>query len=211
MTRGPYHSRMFRRAAVLVLAIATLAAILPAPAHASATPRYHFPIAGCRASYARHHHDYPAADIFTAKGCLFVSPVAGRIDEVSYADTWRSSVNRGATRGGLSVSVVGDDGVRYYGSHLSSISAGIRPGKRVSAGQPLGRTGTTGSARGTPTHLHFGISWPTRPGVWWVRRGMVAPAPYLDSWRSGGHLSPASEVAKTRLRYGELPRCRAAC
>jgi murein DD-endopeptidase MepM/ murein hydrolase activator NlpD len=203
---------MLRRSLVLVLTIAALAAIAPATAHASAAgARYRFPVAGCKTSYGRYHHDYPATDIFAAKGCAFVSPVAGRIDEVSYVDRWRSSVNAGSTRGGLSVAIVGDDGVRYYGSHLSSLAAGIRPGKRVSAGQLLGRVGDTGSARGIRTHLHFGISWPTGPGVWWVRRGMVGPAASLDSWRSGGQRSPVAEVRQLRQRYGGLPRCRVAC
>ena len=41
-----------------------------APAH------YRFPIRGCRTSYARTHHDYPAADIFAAGRCRFVAPVS---------------------------------------------------------------------------------------------------------------------------------------
>ena len=86
--------------------------------------------------------------------------------------------------------MVGVDGVRSYGSHLEVVAAGIAPGARVRAGRLLGRVGNSGSARGTGVHLHFGVSWPTRPGVGWVRRGMVSPWRYLDSWRAGGSLSP---------------------
>jgi murein DD-endopeptidase MepM/ murein hydrolase activator NlpD len=173
--------------------------------------RYRFPVAGCRARYARAHHDYPAADIFTGRGCAFVAPVAGRVDEVERSDRWDPGSDRGADRGGRSVSIVGVDGVRYYGSHLEAVAPGVAPGRRVRAGQPLGRIGNTGSARGISVHLHFGISWPTRPGIWWVRRGMVPPAPYLDSWRSGGDRSPARAVRAARPAGGGVPPCRARC
>jgi peptidoglycan LD-endopeptidase LytH len=172
-------------------------------------PRYAFPVAGCRVSYGHSHHDYPATDVFAARGCRVVSPVSGVVDEVSTVDRWEPSVDDGATRGGLSFSVVGDDGVRYYGSHLSTVV--VRPGQRVRAGQLVGRVGTTGSARGTAPHLHLGLSWPTRHGVWWVRRGMVAPWPYLDSWRAGGARSPRAAVAAEHRRRGDVPPCTAAC
>ena len=182
----------------------------PAPTPVRVT--YALPVAGCRVTYGRAHHDYPATDMFAATGCAFVSPVRGRVDEVTYADRWSSRTNRGAERGGLSVAVVGDDGVRYYGSHLSRVAPGIAPGVRVEAGTRLGDVGVTGSAKGTPPHLHFGISWPTGPGVWWVRRGVVPPAPYLDSWRAGGDRSPAAEVRAARARAGtDTPPCAAAC
>lgn len=179
---------------------------------AAAAARYRFPVAGCQASYGNLHHDYPAADIFTERGCTFVAPVDGRVDEVARTDTWSPASNRGADRGGRSVSLVGVDGVRYYGSHLESVAPGIAPGVRVRAGQPLGRIGNSGSARPTAVHLHFGLSWPTRPGIWWVRRGMVPPARYLDSWRSGGNLSPVRAVEAARAEAGrEVPECQARC
>lgn len=175
----------------------------------SAARRYAFPVRGCSASYGHSHHDYPATDIFAAKGCAVVSPVTGTVDEVSAVDTWRSSVNDGATRGGLSFSVVGVDGVRYYGSHLSAVY--VRPGQHVAAGALIGRVGNSGDARGIAPHLHFGISWPTPHGIWWVRRGEVYPWRYLDSWRAGGSRSPAAAVAAERARQGEVPPCRVDC
>ena len=174
--------------------------------------RYRFPVTGCQARYGTSHHDYPAADMFTARGCTFVAPVDGRVDEVARTDNWTPAGDRGADRGGRSVSLVGVDGVRYYGSHLEAVAPGIAPGVRVRAGQPLGRIGNSGSARVTPVHLHFGISWPTRPGIWWVRRGMVPPARYLDSWRAGGDLSPVRAVRAARAEAGrEVPACQARC
>ncbi|HEV2890247.1 MAG TPA: M23 family metallopeptidase [Frankiaceae bacterium] len=185
----------------------------PAASPTQARLTYAFPVAGCRVTYARSHHDYPATDILARTGCAYVSPVRGRVDEVTYVDHWTSGTNRGADRGGLSVSIVGADGVRYYGSHLSRIAPGIRPGVTVEAGTRLGDVGTTGSARGTSPHLHFGISWPTaRRDVWWVRRGVVPPAPYLDAWRAGRAASPAVEVARARRAAGaEVPPCESYC
>jgi murein DD-endopeptidase MepM/ murein hydrolase activator NlpD len=179
---------------------------------ARAPVRYRFPVAGCQARYGTSHHDYPAADIFAARGCTFVAPAAGRVDEVTRTDEWDPSTNRGGDRGGRSVSLVGVDGVRYYGSHLEAVAAGIAPGTRVRAGQPLGRIGNSGSARVTAPHLHFGISWPTRPGIWWVRRGMVPPARYLDAWRAGDDLSPARAVrAALEAAGSEVPACSSYC
>jgi murein DD-endopeptidase MepM/ murein hydrolase activator NlpD len=177
----------------------------------AAPVRYRYPVAGCRATYGQ-HSGYPAADMFTGRGCAFVAPVAGRVDEVTRVDSWRQASDRGADRGGRSVSLVGVDGVRYYGSHLEAIAPGIAPGVTVRAGRPLGRVGNSGSARITPVHLHFGISWPTRPGIWWVRRGMVPPQRYLDSWRAGGNLSPVRAVRAARKAAGaEVPECQARC
>ena len=163
---------------------------------ATAAPVYTFPVAGCTVTYSKYHHDYPAADIFGKKGCAFVSPVAGVVDEVNTMDKWSGKTNKGADRGGLSVSIIGDDGNRYYGSHLSRIETNIVAGVRVATGEKLGEIGSTGSARGTKPHLHFGISYPTENGIWWVRRGVglekgkTSPWKYLQAWQAGTDLKP---------------------
>lgn len=172
---------------------------------AEAAPTYLFPISGCEANYARAHHDYAATDILTKAGCKFVAPIDGVVDEVNRVDLWRSPPNLGIDRGGLYVSIIGVDGVRYYGSHLRSIPASIQPGVNVKAGRFLGTVGSTGSARGTAPHLHFGISWPTPADIWWVRRGEVLPWKYLDAWRKGKDLSPVKEVAARKAKRGEIP------
>ena len=185
--------------------VIVLALINIAPAQAA--PVFIFPVADCAVDYARAHHDYAATDILAKKGCKFVSPVNGVVDEVNRVDNWSGKTNLGIDRGGLYVSIIGDDGVRYYGSHLSSVVASIQPGVVVKAGRVLGKIGSTGSARGTAPHLHFGISWPTptQPNVWWVRRGVVLPFKYLDAWKAGKDLSPVKEVAAAQLKYGEIP------
>jgi murein DD-endopeptidase MepM/ murein hydrolase activator NlpD len=163
---------------------------------ASAAPIYTFPVTGCTVTYSKYHHDYPASDIFAKKGCAFVSPVAGVIDEVALVDKWSGKTNIGADRGGLSISIIGDDGLRYYGSHLAKIETNIVPGLRVASGEKLGEIGSTGSARGTKPHLHFGISYPTEKGIWWVKRGVglekgkTSPWKYLQAWQAGKDLKP---------------------
>ena len=172
---------------------------------AEALAPYSFPIKGCEFTYGRYHHNYPATDILTKVGCLFVAPTSGTVDEVNRVDRFSWKTNVGADRGGLSISIVGDDGVRYYGSHLSSIPAKIVPGLRVAAGATLGRTGNSGDAKGTMPHLHFGISWPTKAGIWWVRRGELSPWKYLNAWKIGKNISPAVSVASLEGKLGKIP------
>ncbi|RZU49190.1 peptidase M23-like protein [Krasilnikovia cinnamomea] len=181
----------------------------PAPATSTAPPStpakasavtYAFPVVG-KNSYARVHHDYPATDVITACGNKVVAVTSGTITYVVRKDTWNPKVNAGNTRGGLSVAILGDDGVRYYGSHLSAIDPAIQVGVRVTTGQTLGRTGDTGHA--SACHLHFGISPPCAGGSdWWTQRGAIWPWPYLDSWRKGGNKSPVAEINAWKTKNG---------
>jgi murein DD-endopeptidase MepM/ murein hydrolase activator NlpD len=176
----------------------------PPPSTPSGSPsrRYIFPVRSKAARYGSAHHDYPATDIFAPCGTRFVAPTDGVISEVSRRDTWSSRQNDGATRGGLSVSLVGVDGVRYYGSHLRAIAVGVRPGRRMTRGELLGRLGNTGSARGIACHLHFGLSPACGTGDWWVRRGVVRPYRFLTAWQDGRHTSPQPSVSTWRAEYG---------
>ena len=189
-----------------VLALLLLLEFL-APVSANAAPLHVFPVADCAVNYARAHHDYAATDILAKAGCKYVAPMDGIVDEVNRIDVWSGKTNLGIDRGGLYVSIIGTDGVRYYGSHLlkNSIPVGIEPGVMVKAGQLLGKVGATGSARDTAPHLHFGISWPTPADTWWVRRGEVLPWKYLDAWKAGKDLSPVKEVNARKLKVGEIP------
>jgi peptidoglycan LD-endopeptidase LytH len=177
----------------------------PSAAPASPTPAADvhrvFPVAG-RAEYGHTHHDYPATDMFAACGTPVRAAVDGVILEVSRVDRFDLKHPLGADKGGLSVSIKGDDGVRYYGAHLSAIAPGIDAGVRVRAGTQLGLVGHTGNASGV-CHLHFALS-PICAGTsdWWVRRGVIYPWRYLDSWRAGGNLSPVDEVAAWQRDHG---------
>ena len=191
-----------------VLAVSALSALLLGVALpiSQAAPRYTFPIQGCKYTYGRYHHNYPATDILTHVGCLFVAPTAGVVDEVNRIDRFTWKTDRGADRGGLSLSIMGDDGVRYYGSHLSYISSKMVPGYRVAVGEVMARIGVSGDARGTAPHLHFGISWSTPKGIWWVRRGELYPWKYLDAWKAGKDLSPAASVTALEKKVGRVPK-----
>lgn len=174
----------------------------PPPAVAQGVS-YSFPLSpASSARYGRSHHDYPATDIFAPCGTSVVAVTSGVIDEVSRTDQWPSSGDNPALRGGLSTSLVGDDGVRYYGSHLASVAPGIDAGVRVQKGQQIGTVGDTGNAIGSGCHLHFGISPPCGPGDWQVRRGILYPWPFLDSWRSGADRSPVDDVRDWNARNG---------
>ena len=194
-------TRVMRRisAVVCLLLVATATP-------ASAAPNYAYPIVGCESTYSQAHHDYPATDILAKKGCRFVAPTSGVIDEVNAVDNYSWKNNNGAIRGGLSVSMIGDDGVRYYGSHFSKIYPKIVSGYRIEVGELMARVGTSGDAAGTAPHVHFGISWPTDAGIWWVRRGMIYPWKYLDAWKAGKDLSPAKEVKAKLKKVGPVPK-----
>ncbi len=156
---------------------------------------YVFPVDASNVAYHPTHAKYPATDIFADCGEPVVATTSGVVLEVSLTDRYVKGRPDGPDNGGLSVSLLGDDGVRYYGSHLSKVRSGIRAGVRVKAGQRLGDVGRTGNANNV-CHLHYGISPPcARTGDWKVRRGVVWPATYLDSWRKKGTKSP---VAKTQ-------------
>jgi len=188
----------------IVAALTVFAIALPETANAS--PKYVFPVQGCTVNFSRYHHNYPATDILAKVGCAFVAPTSGVIDEVNRVDRFSWATNKGADRGGKMVSMIGDDGVRYYGSHLYSVRDVIQPGLRVNAGYLLGRVGQTGDARGTASHLHFGISWPTKADIWWVRRGELNPFDYITAWKSGKDISPAKSVAALKNKLGEIPK-----
>jgi murein DD-endopeptidase MepM/ murein hydrolase activator NlpD len=160
--------------------------------------RYVFPVKpASAATYGQYHHDYPATDIFCPIGSTFVAPADGVVDFVSINDSWDPAIDDPATRGGLSVAIIGSDGVRYYGSHLSAIEPGIMPGVQVAAGQALGKTGHSGDARFVDPHLHFGISPPTTPMDWQTRRGTVSPYKYLRAWERGEPLRPVLPTSPT--------------
>nr|WP_229067663.1 M23 family metallopeptidase [Actinoplanes sp. DH11] len=172
----------------------TAAATSQAPASARAM-KYVFPVDASNVDFHTTHSKYPATDLFADCGERIVATTSGTILEVSLEDRYVKGRPDGPDNGGLSVSLLGDDGVRYYGSHLSKVQSGIEAGVRVEAGQLLGKLGRTGNANNV-CHLHYGISPPcAETGDWKVRRGVIWPAAYLKSWRKGGSKSPVAAVA----------------
>lgn len=179
----------------------------PSSARPSATApraglRHVFPVRADNVDYHPTHGAYPATDLFADCGESFVAVTDGTVLEVSRVDRYSKRGPQGPENGGLSVSLLGDDGVRYYGSHLSVVTSGVDAGKRVRAGQQLGKVGRTGNANNV-CHVHFGISPPCAgKDGWWIRRGVLWPARYLDSWRRGGNREPAAEVTAWQRKNG---------
>lgn len=97
-------------------------------------------------------------DLFALTGTPVVAPVGGRV--VRYPNNL----------GGLAFHLYGNDGVRYYGAHLSEYGAQ----GWVAAGTVIGYIGNTGDAIATSPHLHFEM----RPG------GGDAVSPYPSLLRS---------------------------
>ena len=79
-------------------------------------------------------------DIFAPSGTPVVAPVGGVVRHV-----------KGNTAGNAFY-LAGDDGTTYYGAHMDSYVASAG---RVSAGNVIGRVGSTGNAAGLSPHLHF--------------------------------------------------------
>jgi peptidoglycan LD-endopeptidase LytH len=142
------------------------------------------------ADFSEGGHAYPATDIFAPAGSRVVAVTDGVVDFVRYKDKYDPATDDAEQWGGICVAIIGDDGLRYYGAHMSAVVGGIVPGARVKAGQWLGLVGTSGNAAGTPPHLHFGISHPTYPQDWQTRRGELDPVPYLTAWARGENLRP---------------------
>ena len=181
------------------VAPATIAPTTAASSATSATPTtgttpYGVPIGdGVDFAYAHEHNEYRASDVF-AGGCdtRVISPVDGTLLEVRRENRYDPATDNPALRGGRSVAVLGDDGVRYYFAHFETIDDVLVPGNRIGIGDPIGRIGRTG--RAGACHLHFGISPPCPGREWSVRRGVISPWPYLDAWRRGEQLSPRAEI-----------------
>jgi murein DD-endopeptidase MepM/ murein hydrolase activator NlpD len=128
--------------------------------------RYVFPLVG-DVTYEPLHHDYPATDIFTAIGTPVVAVTRSVVLRTSPTEVGK---------GGITATLRGEDGWRYYYAHLSRIADTVIPGQVVEAGTLLGWSGNTGNARTTAPHLHFGIS------LYGQTAGEISPYPYLQTW-----------------------------
>lgn len=150
-------------------------------------PRYVFPFADHTVTWDDWHAGYPAADVH---GCDvdILAPTTGVVTSVREVDTWDPEADEIGTRGGLTVTIVGRDTVRYYFAHLGIVL--VEPGQRVLAGEVIGVSGATGNARRSVCHTHFGISRPCVHHETELLRGEIRPWSFLDAWRRGEQASP---------------------
>ena len=123
-----------------------------------------------------------------------LAPTAGIVTQRHVRDKWVKEVDAPGTRGGKTVTIVGDDNVRYFFSHLGRVK--VRVGQRVAPGDWIGVMGSSGNARVTRCHTHFGISRICPLAEAYLLRGEIWPQQYLDAWQEGKQLSPRREVAK---------------
>lgn len=95
-----------------------------------------------RGSDRRHE----GVDIFAERGTPVLSTTRGLVLSA-----------RESGLGGKQVWVLGPARERHYYAHLEGWAEGLARGDMVLPGDRLGTVGTTGNARGTPPHLHYGI------------------------------------------------------
>jgi len=89
---------------------------------------------------------HQGVDIFAKRGTPIVSATRGIVVSI-----------RDGGLGGKQVWVLGPGRERHYYAHLDDWATDLSDGQVVQPGDVLGFVGTTGNARGTPPHLHYGV------------------------------------------------------
>ena len=155
------------------------------------SPMYVFPFSRVPVTYPKDHLHYPAVDV---EGCYarVLAPTSGFISQLHRLDKWTPENDSPGTRGGLTITVQGDDGVRYFFSHLGRIK--VLKNQRVAAGDWIGVMGSSGNARVTRCHTHMGISRVCPLAEVYLLQGEIWPQKYLDAWKTGKQLSPRKEA-----------------
>ncbi len=100
-------------------------------------------------------------DIFAPRGTPVYSATEGYITHIGEN-----------ALGGQTVSVIGAGGRVYYYAHLDSYAPNIAEGDHVTPETVLGCVGSSGNAKGTPPHLHFGV---------YASTGAINPLPLLSN------------------------------
>jgi peptidoglycan LD-endopeptidase LytH len=192
MHLGPRITQIF--AVVAIVASATLLTPVKSLVAADESPiLYVFPFSKVAVNYPRDHIDYPAVDV---TGCYarVLAPTSGIITKRRIIDKWTKEKDVPGTRGGKTITLIGDDKVRYYFAHLGRVK--VSTGQRVSAGDWIGVMGSSGNARVTRCHTHFGISRVCPLAEAYLLRGEIWPQKYLNAWRAGKQLSPSQAVKR---------------
>ena len=154
-------------------------------------PQYVFPFSKVAVRYPKDHLNYPAVDV---EGCYarILAPTSGFISQLHRLDKWTPENDSPGTRGGLTITLQGDDGVRYFFSHLGRIK--VLKNQRVNAGDWIGVMGSSGNARVTRCHTHMGMSRVCPLAEVYLLQGEIWPQKYLNAWKTGQQLSPRREI-----------------
>jgi murein DD-endopeptidase MepM/ murein hydrolase activator NlpD len=113
---------------------------------------------------------HAGVDIFAPRGTAVTSATRGVVSSI-----------RDSGLGGRQVWVLGPARQRHYYAHLDDWAPGLAEGDVVAEGRVLGTVGTTGNARGTPPHLHYGI---------YSSEGAIDPLPLLRAGEAATHGAP---------------------
>ncbi len=127
---------------------AFLARVGAQPASALLMPVEGVRVANVAATFGapRGNRPHDGIDIFAPRGTPVRAAAPGfvyRIDDLSL--------------GGLSVTIVGGGGVRYFYTHFDGVPAALVEGQYVDTETIIGFVGNSGNAATTPTHLHLGV------------------------------------------------------
>jgi murein DD-endopeptidase MepM/ murein hydrolase activator NlpD len=108
-----------------------------------------FPVGGgpANVSTAHTHHDYPAADISAPAGSPLYALHDAVVTDLYPTDTGKC---------GIGLTLRTTTGEEFVYCHLSALEPSLAPDSRVSAGDPVGRVGSTGNSTGP--HLHLGFT-----------------------------------------------------
>jgi murein DD-endopeptidase MepM/ murein hydrolase activator NlpD len=97
-------------------------------------------------STAHTHHDYPAADIAAPEGSPVYALHDAVVTDVLPTDSGKC---------GIGLILRATTGEQFVYCHLSELDSGLAPGSQLSAGDSVGRVGSTGNSTGP--HLHLGF------------------------------------------------------
>lgn len=126
-----------------------------------------------RAGGARVHD---AIDIMAPTGTLVVAAAPGTVEKLFFSQGG----------GGITAYVRSPDHRWiYYYAHLNAYVPGLREGRPLRRGDPIGTVGSTGNANPAGPHLHFAILH-MRPGDKWHQGTPINPYPLLAGKRGGG-------------------------
>jgi len=119
-----------------------------------------------RSGGARVHN---AIDIMAPRGRPVIAAAPGTVEKLFYS--------RGG--GGITAYVRSPDRrLLYYYAHLDAYASGLREGKQVERGTPIGTVGFTGNANPSGPHLHFAV-YRMGPDDTWYEGDPINPYPLL--------------------------------
>lgn len=156
-----------KKITALLLTVILFSGILPQAADAGVILTW--PVPG-HTNLSQGFHDQKAIDISDGNiaGAPVVAAYGGTVSSIFLCGIQHEGSDHNCNGFGTGIVITGDDGRFYQYAHMqaNSVPANVYRGAYVSAGQQIGKVGTTGNSSGN--HLHFGISL----GNYWNNSGI---------------------------------------